>query len=144
MTITTTKGPEYDAVQTMISPISSKKFKKSIRRSIQFLLIELLQAGKVTQFNQFRLDSPEIKIDLFGANLYGANLYGANLEGANLEGANLMGVNLMGANLMGATLKNTNLFGAKLDVKQMPMLPKLLGIEVGEEVIGALKAERRK
>ena len=37
-------------------------------------LIKLLQAGKVQEFNQFRVDNPDFIPNLRGANLYNTNL----------------------------------------------------------------------
>ena len=101
-------------------------------------LIELLQAGKVDEFNKFREDNSDFKINLSdaylsSARLYRANLTGANLSGAILDDADLTGANLSGANLTGANFACTDLTGAIFDKEQIAMLPKLLGIEVIED-----------
>jgi uncharacterized protein YjbI with pentapeptide repeats len=78
----------------------------------------------VEDFNIYREENPDKKINLQkvkinftnleGANLEGAILTEANLEGANLEGANLEGANLAGANVREANLEGANLIGANL------------------------------
>lgn len=83
-------------------------------------LIELLQAGKVQEFNQFRADNPDFIPDLRGIDLYvgrgskhaklkGINFKDALLQDSNLQGAQLQGSNLQGCNLQGANLYRTNL-----------------------------------
>lgn len=116
-------------------------------------LIELLQFGKVTKFNQFRADNPAFEIDLSGAYLAYINLNYANLSGAYLKGTIFRGANLKSANLKGAMLPNAilegadlrgailqgvymnhiDLGGAILDKQQISMLPELLGIKVMED-----------
>lgn len=94
-------------------------------------LIKLLQAGKVQEFNQFREDNPDFKIDLRGAELIGvkwnafisderANFKGANFEGASLSYARLIHANFEGANFKGARLYSvilnySNLIGANFE-----------------------------
>jgi hypothetical protein len=68
----------------------------------------------VEEWNQWRKENPEIKVNLSEANLTGANLTGADLTGANLFGAKLFGVDLVGACLVGAYLSGTNLSGKSL------------------------------
>ena len=77
-------------------------------------LIELLRAGKVEEFNQYRIDTGYGLIDLIGADLSGAILSTAILNGANLNGAYLRGANLNGAYLRGAYLRGAYLNGANL------------------------------
>lgn len=55
--------------------------------------VEILKRG-VSEWNQWREASPDIKPDLAGANLAKANFAEAILNGANLGRANLFGANL--------------------------------------------------
>tara|TARA_Y200000002_G_scaffold382589_2_gene400207 strand:+ start:893 stop:1198 length:306 start_codon:yes stop_codon:yes gene_type:complete len=96
-------------------------------------LIELLQAGKVDEFNQFRADNPDFIPDLIGVALLGANLIGVDLHGVDLRGAVLHGVDFRGANLKGADLTGADLLGAIFDNQQIAMLPELLQIVVIED-----------
>ena len=123
-------------------------------------LIELLKAGKVDEFNQFRKENPDFIPDLRGivlferhaktarlkginfegallqgANLQSAKLQGSNLQGANLQGSNLYRANLCTSNLQGAILQDVNLNrallqGARFDKKQISILLELLGIQI--------------
>ncbi|NQE45772.1 hypothetical protein C5S31_07110 [ANME-1 cluster archaeon GoMg2] len=77
-------------------------------------LIELLKAGKVSEFNALRDIKSIEEIDLIGANLSRANLCKANLYGANLCKANLYGANLHKAVLIEAVLLWANLSRADL------------------------------
>ena len=76
-------------------------------------LIELLQAGKVQEFNKFREKYPNFEIDL---------------SYADLRDINLAGVDLLGVDLLGVDLR-----GARFDKQQIAMLPRLLGIRVLED-----------
>lgn len=106
-------------------------------------LTELLKAGRVDEFNQFRANNPNFKIDLRGADLNGAYLLGANFTGADLRGAVLQHVylstgklryaDLRGADLTGTDVEGTDLTGAIFDKQQIAMLPELLCIEVIED-----------
>jgi uncharacterized protein YjbI with pentapeptide repeats len=81
------------------------------RRSVVNLL-ELLEAGKVEEFNASRgVRRPP---DLFAADLSNKNLRGANLSNANLEKADLSGSDLTGAILEKCNLSGADLTGAKL------------------------------
>lgn len=110
-------------------------------------LIKFLQDGKVKEFNKFRKENPDLKIDLSYADLVSANLEDADLKDANLYAAKLMCANLNHAYLSGAKLHRANLIGASLtgtwmhgavfinarfDKQQIAMLPKLLGIKIIE------------
>ena len=75
-------------------------------------LVELLQQGKIEEFNEKR--PMRGKLDLFAADLSGASLAGANLANADLEKADLSGADLSGANLMDARLTGADLTGANL------------------------------
>lgn len=91
-------------------------------------LVELLENGKVSEFNELRAKSERYLIlqdvnaegvDLTGINLeylYLAhvNLRDANLQDANLYYTNLSFVDLEGTNLQGADLQGTKLQGEKL------------------------------
>jgi uncharacterized protein YjbI with pentapeptide repeats len=83
--------------------------------------IELLQAGKVQEFNQFRADNPDFIPDLRGIDLYlnkrtvkYAKLKGINFKDALLQGSNLQGAKLQGALLQGANLQDANLYRTNL------------------------------
>ena len=108
-------------------------------------LIKFLQDGKVKEFNKFRKENPNLKIDLSYADLKDANLEDANLKDADLYAAKLMCANLNRANLYAAKLHHANFIGASLkgtwmygavfinaifDKQQIAILPKLLGIKV--------------
>jgi uncharacterized protein YjbI with pentapeptide repeats len=78
-------------------------------------LLELLQAGKIEDFNNQRgvHNAPTLYAeDLAGLDLRGADLNGANLEKADLSESDLRGVNLSRANLNGADLTEAKLQGA--------------------------------
>ena len=70
-------------------------------------LLELLENGKITEFNEQR--GQRRPPDLFAADLAGLDLRDVDFSGANLEKADLTG-----ANLTGAMLNRTNLNGADL------------------------------
>jgi len=70
-------------------------------------LLELLENGKITEFNEQR--GQRRPPDLFAADLAGLDLQDVDFSGANLEKADLTG-----ANLTGAMLNRTNLNGADL------------------------------
>ena len=75
-------------------------------------LLELLEAGKVDEFNQKRgVRRPP---DLFAADLSNKNLREADLSGANLEKADLSGADLTGALLERCNLSEADLTGAIL------------------------------
>jgi hypothetical protein len=74
-----------------------------------------LLKDSIDAWNQWRRDTPEIFVDLYGADLRRAYLRGANLEGADLSGADLNGADLSRANLEGADLSRANLRTAYLD-----------------------------
>ena len=118
--------------------------------------IAMLEAGEVTEWNEYRRAHPGWRPDLGGedlsnaglgaADLRGANLSGANLVDANLGGtnlgdanvgdadlvyANLSGANLVGANLSGANLSGANLSQAKLSGANLSRA-KLTGADLGQ------------
>ena len=70
--------------------------------------LAILKQG-VKIWNKWRVDNPDVDIDLIEA-----DLMGANLSEANLSGASLMEANLPGADLHGAYLSEANLSGANL------------------------------
>ena len=96
-------------------------------------LIKLLQADKVGNFNQLRVDYPDAVIDLRGVDLRSADLSYADLQDADLQGAILRNVDFRGANLIGVRLIGADLEGAIFDKSQIAMLPKLLRIKVVED-----------
>jgi uncharacterized protein YjbI with pentapeptide repeats len=57
-------------------------------------LIELLQAGKVDKFNQFRAENPDFILNFSYVNLRGAILCRVNLRGVDLSYAELQGADL--------------------------------------------------
>lgn len=85
--------------------------------------LDILRQG-VEEWNQWREEHPDEKVelreaDLLGALLQGADLHGINLSrttliGTRLRGANLCGANLVGANLAQADLSNANITGVYL------------------------------
>ncbi len=76
--------------------------------------VELLKRGPQV-WNAWRVEQPEVTIDLSGGALRGLDLTGADLSGANLQRADLRGAVLKDANLSGARLGGANLFKAILD-----------------------------
>lgn len=68
----------------------------------------------VDQWNQWRIEHPNMQPDLSGANLSQDYLFEANLSSTNLSGANLSRACLIGANLSRANLSGANLRGAYL------------------------------
>lgn len=76
-------------------------------------LLELLQAGRVEEFNGKR--GQRVTIDLFAADLANLDLSGVDLSGANLEKADLTSVNLSHASLAKTNLTGVDLTGATLD-----------------------------
>ncbi len=80
--------------------------------AVSMSLLELLQEGRVEDFNEQRgrYASPDLfAADLSNLNLSGADLTGANLEKSDLSGSNLTDAILARANLSGADLTGTNL-----------------------------------
>jgi uncharacterized protein YjbI with pentapeptide repeats len=83
--------------------------------------VALLSKG-VEAWNAWRVENPDIRPDLSGADLSKANIAparyffdaGADLHEANLSGANLRGANLFIANLDGTDLRGANLIEADL------------------------------
>jgi uncharacterized protein YjbI with pentapeptide repeats len=75
--------------------------------------VKILKKG-VEEWNKWRKENPDIKIDLGEADLRKANLTRANLKEATLAGANLRGAYLMTANLREANLEEANLESAYL------------------------------
>ncbi len=80
-------------------------------------LLQLLQEGKVRQFNAKR--GRRARLEFFAADLSGVDLTGVDLSGAHLEKADLSETNLSDAilvrtNLTGADLSSTKLSGAEL------------------------------
>lgn len=78
----------------------------------------ILHSG-VEKWNQWRLEYPNVRPDLWNANLTDADLRGANLTGAylwnaDLTGADLRSADLRDADLTGADLRGANLSGANL------------------------------
>jgi hypothetical protein len=57
---------------------------------------DIIKQG-VGEWNKWREENPDVRIDLSGANLKRANLSGADLSGAYLSGAYLTGADLLRA-----------------------------------------------
>jgi len=84
---------------------------------------QILESG-VENFNNWRLDNPDVvpnlmaadlsEMDLTDVNLEGAKLIGVNLSEADLTNANLSGAQMQGANLKEANIKGTSFIGADL------------------------------
>ncbi len=74
---------------------------------------QLIEYG-VDQWNQWRIDHPNLRPDLSGVNLSQDYLFEANLSDTNLSGANLSRACLIGADLSRANLRGANLRGAYL------------------------------
>jgi uncharacterized protein YjbI with pentapeptide repeats len=72
------------------------------------------QLIKSSDFNQYRLDNPDEKIDLKDADLSSADLRRAYLRRAYLRGADLRGADLSSANLSSAYLRKADLRKADL------------------------------
>ena len=73
----------------------------------------------VELWNKWRLDNPDVQVNLEGFDFRGTDLRGADLRSANLKGVNFQDANLEGANLWEADLElsdleNTDLKAAKL------------------------------
>jgi hypothetical protein len=66
----------------------------------------------VQEWNQWRQEHPDEKVDLSRAHLRDANLNNANLSDANLEGADLRSIDLINANLRGANLSKARIWDA--------------------------------
>lgn len=100
------------------------KLAKRDETSQRDYLLELLFKGKVTEFNRYRKNNPEVKINLLGANLskLRLNLRGVNLSHADLRSANLIGVDLSYANLEGANLQGAQIRGAPPGKRHRPGL----------------------
>jgi uncharacterized protein YjbI with pentapeptide repeats len=73
----------------------------------------------VDAWNKWRLENPQVRVNLSFANLREANLRRANLTGANLREADLSGAILNVANLREADLSGATLRGAILNVANL-------------------------
>ncbi len=73
-----------------------------------------LLKSSVKDWNEWRAENPNEKIDLRSADLLGTNLSGADLQNADLRRMNLRDVNLSSANLQGADLYRANMNGVNL------------------------------
>ena len=80
--------------------------------------LEILLSG-VEEWNRWRKENPEVKIDLRGAELQEAYLPKANLQQANLQQANLQQANLRQANLRRSKLQRADLQGAELQEAEL-------------------------
>jgi len=75
--------------------------------------LEILKQG-VKVWNKWRIENPNIEINLSNADLLSANLLAFNFRDANLIGSSLVGTNLYKTNLRGANLKKANLSNANI------------------------------
>jgi len=83
------------------------------------ILTRCSEKENITEWNNYRAEQPETKInlqnaDLRRARLEGAKLNEANLEGARFEEADLLAADLRKADLRRANLEKANLWGATL------------------------------
>lgn len=75
---------------------------------------KLLERGDVESFNQLRIDTGFIILDLSRAELSSLNLEGADFRGVSLLSARFIGCKLDGADFSGADLTGANLSGAEV------------------------------
>lgn len=75
--------------------------------------VEILKSG-VQNWNKWREENPDEKVNLYYAELDRVDLMYANLMGADLRGAELYGANLRETDLNKADLRETNLWEANL------------------------------
>ncbi len=75
--------------------------------------LDILKQG-VDEWNRWREENPDVRIDLREADLSGGALFGANLREANLGHANFSEADLMNVNLLDATLEGASLHSATL------------------------------
>ena len=68
--------------------------------------------SSVDEWNQWRLQHPDEKVDLSKAHFRDASLNNANLSYANLEGSDLRSADLIKANLRGANLRGARIWDA--------------------------------
>ncbi|HME57828.1 MAG TPA: toll/interleukin-1 receptor domain-containing protein [Terracidiphilus sp.] len=80
--------------------------------------LAILKKG-VEVWNQWRIQNPYIRLDIFGSDLAGVNLSGAVRTGVNLHGTNLSGANLRESNLTGAILSEADLGGVNLQTANL-------------------------
>ncbi len=73
--------------------------------------VQLIE-DSVESWNGWRLDHPDLRPNLSGANLSRDYLFEANLSDADLMGADLSHACLIGANLSRSNLSGANLCGA--------------------------------
>ncbi len=75
--------------------------------------LDILKQG-VDAWNLWRVENPDVQIDLSEAQLSGANLNDAHLILADLNGADLTRADLTGADFGGADLSDADLSDANL------------------------------
>lgn len=100
------------------TPVTLLTFYKGEAKVDKDEAIRLLKAD-LAQFNKWKRENPQERLDLSGADLRGANLKGAqlrqvNLSGADLRDADLTDTALADADLTGANLEGATLIGANL------------------------------
>jgi uncharacterized protein YjbI with pentapeptide repeats len=75
----------------------------------------LLEQGDVDRFNELRLATGFMLLDLSGETLAGLSLAGSDFSGAALERTDLSGADLSGCGFVGADMPSANLTGARID-----------------------------
>jgi len=99
--------------------LTSQEDQSRFNREQYDILKRCSENRNITEWNNYRADQPEIRInlqnaDLRKARLEGAKLSGASLEGARFEGADLFAADLKKADLRRANFEKANLWGATL------------------------------
>src|SRR5712691_10692257 len=95
--------------------------------------LSMLDSFDADKWNQWRVDNPEVQIDLSGAKLspylglFRYNLNKADLCRADLTDAELGNGNLSGANLTNANLSGAYLSGAMIAKEQLEQAKSLKG-----------------
>ncbi len=100
--------------------VARHNLKANMQKEIQ---IELIKKG-ADEWNKWRIDNKEVKInfancDLSNFNLFQCNLSGAHLFRTNFTGANLSYTNLTKADLSESNLSEANLSNANLDLADL-------------------------
>lgn len=97
-------------------------------------------------WNQWRIENPDVEVNLSKADIRDAELPGVNLSHADLRGCNLVDVDFQNANLESANLTGANLSGAKLVQASMANAnlenTKLAGVDASDADLSATKLVR--
>jgi len=78
-------------------------------------VIYLLEHNQVELFNQLRVETPYLRLDLSGVSLEGMDLKGADFQGAALEDTDFKGADLEGASFFRARMNGADFSGARID-----------------------------